>query len=89
MYLSLAQCSLNCSVCSQEITDVGYLPATVDENEYEPHPQNAVCDVCGFNKIGMEGCAPELTDIVDNKPQKSLLYIRIEDDEISVISEKE
>ena len=95
--------SLNCSVCADEITDVGYLPATVTDGEYKPNPQDAVCNACGFNQVGMMGCAPELTDVVDldsnsdsdsdsspnQRPEQTLLHIRMTDDGVSVINHKQ
>lgn len=89
---------LNCSVCNDEITDVGYLAATVSKDEYKPNTQDAVCNACGFNQIGMMGCAPELADVTDfdsgsdsdsdQTLEQTLLHIRMTDDGISVISDK-
>jgi hypothetical protein len=80
--------SLNCSECGEAVTDAGYLPATTRDDGYEPHPKNAVCAACGFNEIGMMGCAPELDDVVDPGPDDALLYVRTTADGIEVISAK-
>jgi hypothetical protein len=90
---------LNCSVCNDEITDIGYLAATVSKDEYKPNPQDAVCNACGFNQIGMMGCAPELADVTDfdsdsdsgsdQTPEQTLLHVRMTDNGISVISDKQ
>ena len=52
-----------CSVCGEEFTEAGYLPAVEQEGGYEPRGKDAVCDACGFNEVGMMGCAPELDDV--------------------------
>lgn len=81
--------TLSCSECGERITDAGYLPATESEDGYEPRAEAAVCDACGFNAIGMMGCAPELDDVVDPGPDDVLLYVRRTDDGIEIVSTKE
>ncbi|MFC6765251.1 hypothetical protein [Natrinema soli] len=81
--------TLYCSECDAEITDAGYLPATERDDEYEPLADAAVCDACGFNEIGMMGCAPELDDVIDPRPDDRLLYVRVTDDGLDVVSTKE
>ncbi len=81
--------TLYCSACDEEIEDAGYLPATERDGGYEPSADAAVCDACGFNAIGMTGCAPELDDVVDPGPDDVLLYVRTTDDGFEVVSAKE
>ncbi|QLK24550.1 hypothetical protein HYG81_10475 [Natrinema zhouii] len=81
--------TLYCSECDAEIADAGYLPATERDGAYEPLADAAVCDACGFNEIGMMGCAPELDDVIDPDPDDVLLYVRVTDDGIDVVSTKE
>ncbi|MFB6300769.1 MAG: hypothetical protein ABEH65_10955 [Halobacteriales archaeon] len=81
--------SLECTVCDEPIEQTGYLPATERDEGYEPMPDDAVCDACGFNSIGMMGCAPELGDVIDPAADDVLLYIDTTGDGIEVISEKE
>ncbi|WP_048075468.1 hypothetical protein [Haloquadratum walsbyi] len=92
MNMRSASRPLNCSMCDEEITDVGYVPAKVIEDEYKPHTQDAVCGTCGFNQIGMMGCAPGLSDITDvdpdDEPEQTLLHIRMKDDNIIVTNHK-
>lgn len=79
---------LRCSTCGDPITDAGYLPATTTGDGYEPHPDDAVCDDCGFNELGLLGCAPELDDVTDPGPDDVLLYVRATGDGIEAVEEK-
>ncbi|RKD95411.1 hypothetical protein [Halopiger aswanensis] len=87
--------TLSCSECGEPIEDAGYLPAVEREDEdkdgYEPIADAAVCDACGFNEIGMMGCAPELEDVTDPDPNRVLLYVRVTDDgdALEVVSAKD
>lgn len=81
--------TLSCSECGEEITATGYLPATKGDAGYEPLADVAVCDACGFNSIGMMGCAPELDEIIEPDPDDILLYVRRTDDGFDVLSTKE
>lgn len=81
--------TLSCSECGEEITATGYLPATKGDAGYEPLADVAVCDACGFNRIGMMGCAPELDEIIEPDPDDILLYVRRTDDGFDVLSTKE
>lgn len=80
--------SLRCSVCDEAIENAGYLPVTEREAGYEPLADAAVCDACGFNSIGMVGCAPELDDVVEPGSADRLLYVAMTGDGIDVLSEK-
>jgi hypothetical protein len=80
---------LACSECGEAITDAGYLPAAEGGTGYEPRPDAAVCDACGFNEVGMQGCAPELDDVVVSGAADVLLYVRRTDDGLEVVSRKE
>ena len=79
---------LRCSTCGDPIAGAGYLPATALEDGYDPHPDDAVCDACGFNELGMLGCAPELDEVTDSGPEGVLLYVRVTADGIEVVDEK-
>ena len=81
--------SLDCSTCGEQITDEGYVPATEREAGYEPAVGDAVCDACGFNEVGMMGCAPELDDVDESGTADVLLYVRRTDDGLAVVSGKE
>lgn len=85
----LSTSSLHCTECGERIDEAGYVPAVAGTNHYEPRTDAAVCDACGFNEIGMMGCAPELDDVVDPTPDDVLLYVRAVDDGYDVVSEKE
>ena len=78
-----------CSVCSEEVADTGYLPAVERESGYEPRGEDAVCDACGFNKVGMMGCAPELDDVDGTGAADVLLYVRRTNGGLEVVSVKE
>lgn len=80
--------TLSCSECDEEIGDAGYLPATERDGVYDPVPDHAVCDACGFNTVGMMGCAPEVDDVVDPGPDDVLLYVRRTDDGVEVVRTK-
>ena len=80
---------LACTACGEPITDAGYLPATEREAGYEPQADEAVCDDCGFNDVGMTGCAPELDDVVEPDTADVLLYVRWTDDGPAVVSAKD
>ena len=79
---------LDCSECGETIADAGYLPAAEGETGYEPRPDAAVCDACGFNEIGMQGCGPELDDVIESGAADVLLYVRRTDDGLEVLSTK-
>lgn len=81
--------TLYCSECGEEIDDSGYLPATERDGGYEPLTDVAVCDACGYNTIGMMGCAPELDEVIDPNPDDVLLYVRKTDDGIEVVTTKD
>lgn len=81
--------TLYCSECGEEIDDAGYLPATERDGGYGPLTDGAVCDECGFNTIGMMGCAPELDEVIDPNPDDVLLYVRKTDDGIEVVTTKD
>ena len=78
-----------CSVCGEEFTEAGYLPAVERKSGYEPRGEAAVCDACGFNEVGMMGCAPELNDVDESGTADVLLYVRRTDDGLEVVSGKE
>jgi hypothetical protein len=80
--------TLICAECGSAIEDAGYLPATERDGTYHPLVDAAVCDACGFNDLGMTGCAPELDDVVDPGPDDALLYVRLTDSGIEVVSAK-
>jgi len=71
--------TLSCSECGAEIEDAGYLPATERASGYEPLAERAVCGACGFNEVGMRGCAPELDELTDPAPDDVLLYVQVTD----------
>jgi hypothetical protein len=89
MHLRSTPETLACSACGDDIADAGYLPATEQDDGYEPHADAAVCDACGFNDVGMMGCAPELDDVIDPGPDDVLLYVRRTDDGVDVVRVKE
>lgn len=80
---------LHCAACGEAIDGEGYLPATDAGDAYDPHPGDAVCDACGFNDVGMMGCAPELSDVTDPGPDDVLLYVGVADDGLEVLRVKE
>ena len=69
--------------------DEGYVPATERESGHEPAVEDAVCDACGFNEVGMMGCAPELDDVAESGAADVLLYVRRTDGGLEVVSVKE
>ncbi|GAB3671747.1 hypothetical protein [Halopiger thermotolerans] len=83
--------TLSCAECGEPIEDAGYVPADERGDGYEPIADAAVCDACGFNEIGMMGCAPELGDVIDPEPDRVLLYVRVTDagDGLEVVSAKD
>ncbi|MFB6127693.1 MAG: hypothetical protein ABEJ79_10435 [Halolamina sp.] len=81
--------TMRCSECEEAVTDAGYLPAVESDGGYEPLPEFAVCDACGFNNVGMAGCAPTLDDVTDAERAELLLYVRRTDDGVDVLSAKE
>lgn len=89
MDLSSPPNTLSCSECGAEIEGAGYLPVTDSDGEYDPLFDAVVCDTCGFNDIGMMGCAPELDEVIDPAPDDVLLYVRMTDDGIEVVSTKD
>jgi hypothetical protein len=54
-----------------------------------PVSEDAVCGDCGFNAIGMSGCAPELDDLGASDEADVLLYVRRTDEGFDVVSTKE
>ena len=89
MELTSTPATPECSVCGDEVDDAGYLPAVERESGYEPQSEAAVCDACGFNEVGMMGCAPELDDVDGSGAADVLLYVRRTDDGLEVVSGKE
>lgn len=81
--------TLSCSECGEDLEGAGYLPATDRGGAYEPLVDAAVCDACGFNSIGMMGCAPELDEVLDPGPDDVLLYVRLTDEGVELVSVKE
>jgi len=81
--------TLTCVECGAAIDGAGYLPATEREGGYDPIVDAAVCDACGFNDVGMTGCAPELDDVTDPDRADALLYVRTTDEGLDVVSAKE
>lgn len=75
MTLDPVPASLTCAACGTTIDDAGYLPATDENDIYHPHPDDAVCGTCGFNEVGMMGCAPELDEVTDGDAADVLLYV--------------
>ena len=80
--------SLTCAVCGDGVDDAGYLPATGEDGVYRPRPDGAVCGTCGFNEVGMLGCAPELDEVTDAGPGDALLYVTRTDEGFEVMSVK-
>jgi len=80
--------SLVCVLCGDAVADAGYLPATDDNDVYRPHPNGAVCGACGFNEVGMTGCAPEVDDVTDPGPDDVLLYVQRVEGGFDVVSVK-
>lgn len=80
--------ALACSVCGADVDDVGYLPATERDGGYRPLTDDAVCGACGFNEIGMAGCAPEPDDVTD-PGDDVLLYVQRVENGFDVVSVKE
>lgn len=88
MQLEPAPESLTCSACGEEVAEVGYLPAIETDGPYEPIVEAAVCGACGFNEIGMMGCAPELGEVVERGSADVLLFVRPSAGGIEVVSAK-
>lgn len=86
MRLDPTPTSLTCSVCGATVDDAGYLPATECHGGYRPTPDDAVCGTCGFNEVGMSGCAPELDDVADG--DDVLLYVERTEAGFDVVSAK-
>jgi hypothetical protein len=80
--------SLTCAVCGAPVEDAGYLPATDENDSYRPHPDDAVCGACGFNEVGMTGCAPDLNEVVDPGSDDVLLYVERTPEGFDVVSVK-
>jgi len=80
--------SLSCAVCGNAVDDAGYLPATDHGATYEPVPDEAVCGTCGFNEVGMAGCAPTVDDMFDSGPDGVLLYVQRTECGFDVVSVK-
>lgn len=78
--------TLDCAICGDAL-ESGYIPAVEQSDGYEPLPAEAVCDACGYNEVGMMGCAPELDEVTD-RDADSLLHVRVTDDGIEVLSAK-
>lgn len=88
MRLDPMPASLTCALCGTGIDDAGYLPATDRDGGCRPRTDDAVCGACGFNEVGMAGCAPELDDVTDAGPDDVLLYVQRVDDGFDVVSVK-
>lgn len=84
-----APSSLECSECGMEIEDAGYVPATERDDGYEPTLEEAICDTCGFNEIGMMGCAPPLDEVTQAGSNDVLLYVNATEEGIDVISARD
>jgi hypothetical protein len=80
--------TLRCSACGTEIEGAGYLPALERDDGYEPLADAAVCGACGYNEVGMMGCAPELGDLIDPDAADALLFVRVAADGVDVVSAK-
>jgi len=80
--------SLTCAVCGDGVADTGYLPADEGDGVYHSHPDDAVCGTCGFNEVGMMGCAPELDEVTDAGTGDALLYVTRTDAGFEVASVK-
>lgn len=80
--------TLECAECGEAIQAAGYLPAVEGPDGYAPATDAAVCDACGFNEIGMAGCAPELDEVDGGDAVDALLYVRIGDAGVEVASVK-
>ncbi|WP_435062488.1 hypothetical protein [Halobaculum sp. EA56] len=89
MELATTPESLSCSECGDGIADTGYLPAAAGDGGYEPFVDGAICDACGYNAVGMAGCAPELDEVTDPGPADVLLFVRRTDDGFDVVHAKE
>lgn len=89
MNLTSTPATLTCSECDEEIEDAGYLPAIERGDACSPIPDAAVCNACGFNRIGFAGCAPELGDLVDPDTDTVLLRIRVTDAGIEPLGAKD
>jgi len=81
--------TLTCAECGAAIDGAGYLPASERDGGYDPTADAAGCGTCGFNDLGMTGCAPELDDVVDSEEADALLYVRATDERLDVVSAKE
>lgn len=79
--------SLTCSLCGADVDDAGYLPATEQNGTYRPLTDDACCGSCGFNEVGLMGCAPELDDLKDGA-EGVLLYVERTADGFDVVSVK-
>lgn len=80
--------SLTCSICGATVDDAGYLPATERDGTYRPLADDAVCGACGFNEVGMTGCAPDLDAVIDAGPDDVLLYVERTGGGFDVVSVK-
>jgi len=80
--------SLTCSNCGADIDDAGYLPATDHDGVYRPRSDDSVCGACGFNEVGMTGCAPAVDEVIDPGPADVLVYVERTDDGFDVVSVK-
>lgn len=88
MSLRPVPASLTCAVCGDDVTEAGYLPATDENDIYRPLPDDALCGSCGFNEVGMTGCAPESDEVFDPGPNDVLLYVERTADGFDVVSVK-
>jgi hypothetical protein len=87
MDLATTPTGLTCAACGAAI-ESGYLPAVEYADGYEPLPDEAVCDACGYNEVGMMGCAPELDEVTDADAD-TLLHVRVTADGVEVLRAKE
>lgn len=81
--------SLHCAECGEAVEDTGYVPARGNGGTDDLLSEDAVCGDCGFNAIGMSGCAPELDDLGASDEADVLLYVRRTDEGFDVVSTKE
>lgn len=79
---------LHCVADGQTIEATGYLPARTTDDGYVPVAERAVCGACGFNEVGMTGCAPTLEDLAAPDEADVLLHVKVTADGLAVISTK-
>lgn len=87
--LTSTPADLTCAACDDPISGAAYLPATETDEGYDPLPGAAVCDDCGYNAVGMQGCAPELAEVTDPGPDDVLLFVRRTDGGLEIVTVKD